>query len=96
MLVGIGATAIRVVIAAGRPSLIEGTLLLRPWRFAVRADEAVWLAHWQPTPEPGFYDLFALTKTGRATVEGDIHPLMANLQFIKDMLAAPRRLAAGA
>lgn len=96
MLVGIGATAVRVVIAGGRTALVEGTPLLRPWRFAVRADEDAWLAHWQPLPARGFHDLFALTKAGRAVVEGDLHPFMANLQFIKDLLAAPRRLAVGA
>lgn len=96
MLVGVGDTAVRVAIAGGRPTLIEGSPLLRPWRFAVRADADAWLAHWQPLPARGFHDLFALTKAGRAVVEGDLHPFMANLQFIKDVLAAPRRLAAGA
>lgn len=96
MLVGIGDADLRVMIAAGQPVLVEGNPLLRPWRFAVRADAPAWLAHWERMPKPGFHDLFALAKSGRARIEGDIHPLMANLQYIKDVLAAPRRLASEA
>ena len=41
-------------------------------------------------PAPGYHDLFAMTKAGHAKVEGDLRPLMQNLRFIKDVLAAPR------
>jgi hypothetical protein len=44
-------------------------------------------------PAPGYHDIFAMTKGGRARVEGNLQPLMANLRFIKDLLAAPRRRA---
>ena len=32
---------------------------------------------------------------GAMTIEGDLQPLMANLQVIKDMLALPRRIGQG-
>jgi len=31
-----------------------------------------------------------LTKRGEATLEGDLHPFMAHLQYFKDLLALPR------
>ena len=65
------------------------------WTFGVRATASAWRQFWQPVPEPGWHDLFALTKRGAAAIEGDLQPLMANLQDMKDVLAAPRRLRAG-
>ncbi len=43
-------------------------------------------------PEPGWHDLFALAKRGAASMEGDLRPLLQNLQYFKDLLALPRRL----
>jgi hypothetical protein len=70
-----------------------GDALLRPWRFKIRASRDAWRAFWQPMPRPGFHDIFAMCKAGHATVEGDLQPLMANLRYIKDVLATPRELA---
>jgi hypothetical protein len=47
-------------------------------------------------PRAGYHDLFALTRFGHARIEGDLQPLMANLRYVKDVLAAPRRLARSA
>ena len=47
-------------------------------------------------PEPGWHDLLALTKRGAARIDGDLQPLLANLQYFKDLLATPRRLASEA
>ena len=41
-------------------------------------------------PDPGWHDLFALTKRGAASMEGDLRPLLQNLQYFKDLLALPR------
>ena len=68
-----------------------GSVLMRPWQFAIRASHDAWLAFWEPLPRPGFHDIFAMCKAGHATVEGDLKPLMANLRYVKDVLAAPRR-----
>jgi hypothetical protein len=37
--------------------------------------------------------VFALVKQKLMSVEGDIHPFMANLLYFKDVLAAPRKEA---
>jgi hypothetical protein len=47
-------------------------------------------------PKAGWHDLLALTKRGEATLEGDIRPFMANLQYFKDVLALPRTTAGAA
>ena len=79
-------------IRAGRiVDLTPAPVLMRSWRFAYRASSAAWAAYWQSEPRPGWHDLLALTKRGEATIEGDLHPFMAHLQYFKDMLALPRQ-----
>jgi hypothetical protein len=81
-----------VHVAAGQLTAVErGPFLLRSWSFAVRASTDAWARFWQPLPEPGYHDLFAMKKLGVARVEGDLWPLMAHLRYVKDALAAPRR-----
>jgi hypothetical protein len=89
---GIGNVPYFVTIAGGRVEAVErGPLLMRSCRFSIRAAAEAWARFWAPLPAPGWHDLFALTKSGAARIEGDFHPLMANLQYVKDVLAAPRR-----
>jgi hypothetical protein len=92
--VGVGAIPFDVIVAAGRITALErGPFLMRPWRFAVRGTSEAWGRLWQPMPEPGWHDINALMKRGYVVLEGDLQPLMANLQYVKDLLALPRRLA---
>jgi hypothetical protein len=94
-LLGVDDREYLVHVAAGRVAGVErGPFLLRSWSFAVRASADAWLRSWQPLPEPGYHDLFAMKKLGAARVEGDLWPLMAHLRYVKDVLAAPRRAAA--
>ena len=93
-LVETGATAWLVSVHEGRVTRVErGPFLMRAWSFAVRASEDAWRRFWEPVPAAGWHDLFAMTKGGHATVEGDLKPLMANLRYVKDVLAKPRRRA---
>jgi hypothetical protein len=64
---------------------------MRPWTFAIRASTEAWRRFWEPVPAPGYHDLFAMKKLGVASVEGDLIPLMANLRYVKDVIAIPRR-----
>ena len=78
-------------IRAGRiVEFVPAPVLMRSWRFSYRARPAAWAEHWRAPPRPGWHDLLALTKRGEATLEGDLHPFMANLQYFKDVLALPR------
>ncbi len=74
--------------------LDRGARLMRSTAFSFRATDEAWTHYWKPMPEPGWHDLFALTKRGVAAMEGDLRPLLQNLQYFKDLLALPRREAA--
>lgn len=73
-------------------ALDRGPRLMRSTIFTVRGTEEAWQQHWQAIPDPGWHDLFALTKRGAASLEGDLRPLLQNLQYFKDLLALPRCL----
>ena len=94
-LIGLGDLAYHLAIDRGRVTLARGPFLMRCWRFAVRGPAESWRKHWEPIPEPHFHDLFAMAKRGHVAIEGDVQPLMANLFYFKDVLAAPRRLTGG-
>ena len=70
---------------------LKGLPLLSSWVFAVRGSAQGWAALWQDPPPPGWHDIFALTKRGEMTLEGNLQPLMANLQYLKDILTLPRK-----
>lgn len=92
--VGIGAIAFDVTTAQGRIVSVErGPFLMRSHRFAITASADAWQRLWQPVPEPGWHDLLAIYKRGYAQIDGDLQPLMANLQYVKDVLTAPRQLS---
>lgn len=93
-LVQVGDVPYLVTVVQGRIEGVErGPFLLRAWSFAIRAPADAWRRFWEPVPAPGYHDLFAMAKRGEATLEGDLQLLMANLRYVKEVLAAPRRLA---
>jgi pimeloyl-ACP methyl ester carboxylesterase len=92
-LVEVGDTPWLVTVVEGRVERVErGPFLLRSWTFAIRASSDAWQRFWEPVPAPGYHDIFAMARFGRARIEGELHPLMANLEYVKRVLAAPRRL----
>ena len=60
------------------------------WHFALRTDREALDTFWHACPPPGFHDVFALVKTGRARIEGDMLLLLKNLRFFKEFLALGR------
>jgi len=91
--VDIGAEPFHLVLKEGAlVSLDRGPRLMRSTVFTVRGTDEAWGKHWEKVPAPGWHDLFALTKRGVASFEGDLRPLLQNLQYFKDLLALPRRL----
>ena len=90
-MVEIGEVPFLLSISDGRLTEIErGPFLMQPWSFAIRGSVKAWSRFWEPTPKPGWNDLFAMMKRKEMRVEGDLSPFMAHLQYIKDLLAAPR------
>lgn len=91
MLVQFGASPVRVCIRDG--AVVRMQTQLPPmctWDFAVRASEHAWQEFWRATPAPGWHDIFALSKRGELEILGNLQPLMANLQYVKDLLAMGR------
>jgi hypothetical protein len=87
----LGDAVYRVAIERGRIASAEPDRRpMRSYRFAIGGDAAAWRAFWQPIPPPHHHDIFALQKHGAFRIEGDLYPLMANLLYFKDVLAAPR------
>ena len=90
-LVQIGATAFLLRFDAGSVRECRESLpLLCSWDFAVRGSLRAWQSLWQDPPPPGWHDLFALSKRGEMSFEGNLQPFMAHLQYLKDVLALPR------
>ena len=69
---------------------------LGSYSFSFHASAVTWLKHWEIFPKPGWHDIFAMVKAGKASMEGDLQPLMANLRYVKEVLAAPRGIMIGA
>lgn len=57
----------------------------------IRATDEAWAALWEQYPRPGWHDLFALTKRGAMSIEGNSHLLFAHLQYLKDVFSTPGR-----
>ncbi|MEK9660208.1 MAG: hypothetical protein VW644_00465 [Alphaproteobacteria bacterium] len=94
---GTPALPAHVTVRHGRIERVEtGPALMRSWSFALRAEPEAWTRFWQPVPQPGWHDLLALSRYGRLVIEGDLQPLMANLRYVKEVLAIPRGTLAGA
>ena len=90
-LVEVGDTAWLIKVNAGRiASVTRGPFVMPTWTFALRAPSEAWKQFWQADPPPGSHDLFALAKRRVLTIEGNLHPFMANLLYFKDVLASLR------
>jgi hypothetical protein len=93
-LIGIGAASYRLAIEHGRIARCEhGPFVMPSWTFAIRGGAEAWQGHWEAMPAPHYHDIFALSKRGLLRIEGDLHPLMANIFYFKELLAMPRRQA---
>lgn len=91
-LVGLGDADYVVTVDRGRIVSVEPRrLATMTGRFTIRAPRTVWEEFWRPMPKRDHHDLWAMLAAGLASIDGDLVPLMQNLQYFKDVLAAPRR-----
>lgn len=88
-----GEQCVHLVIEHGRVlEIVKGPLHMRAWQFALRAEPQAWNEFWQPLPAVGYQDIFAMSRFGRLLIDGDIGPLLADLRYIKEVLAMPRHI----
>lgn len=73
--------------------IVEGPSKKTPYRFGFVTDRDALAEFWTATPKPGFHDIFAMVKIGRAEIVGDILLLVKNLRFFKEVIALPRSMA---
>jgi len=90
-MVEVGHDQYLVKVSNGRLAVEKGPFVQRTWRFAIRAKKEAWEKFWQKPPAPGWHDLFGLLRRGDVAFEGDQRVLMAYLQYVKLVLAAPRK-----
>ena len=74
--------------------IVEHRVPLQSSDFSIKGTEQGWTKFWQPMPPAGWHDIFALNKRKEFTIEGNLQPLMAHLQYVKDLLACAREVAA--
>jgi len=95
MLLRFGAHPVLVRVRDGRVASAEAPSLPLPsCDFALRASEEAWSRFWESVPAAGWHDIFVLSKRRELAVDGNLQPLMAHLQFIKDLLAVGREAQA--
>ena len=81
-----------VKIHEGRITDVSVAEVMPTWIFALRASTETWEKFWAAVPEPGYNDILALVRLGRMRLEGNLQPLMANLLYVKEVLASIRKL----
>ncbi|MFT7045421.1 MAG: hypothetical protein ACJAYH_000687 [Celeribacter sp.] len=75
-------------------TLTQGPSKKTPYRFAYKTTAAALQKFWQPCPEAGFHDIFAMAKIGQGEITGDILALVKNLRFFKEFMALGREKGA--
>ncbi|MBH68188.1 MAG: hypothetical protein CMM58_07535 [Rhodospirillaceae bacterium] len=90
-LIEIDSHANYITIKRGKmKGVVSGKFMMRRWDFAIRASETTWHKFWQPYPEPGYHDIFAMNRFEYCKIEGNIDILLSNIRYVKDLLAKPR------
>ncbi len=91
MLIAIGDNEWLIEIMHGAVGEVrKGPFLMQSRDFSIRFSVEAWHEFMKPVPRPGYHDLFAMTKSGEAVIEGNLVPLMANLRYVKELLGSLR------
>ncbi|WP_193170678.1 hypothetical protein [Nisaea nitritireducens] len=92
-LLEVGDTPYHVTVKNGHVTAVDtGPFKMRSWDFAIRASKEVWDVFSSDMPPSGYQDLFAMTRYGHASLDGNTAPLLHNLRYVKELLALPRTL----
>lgn len=74
----------------GVTEIVDHAVPLQSSDFSIKGSAEGWTRFWQAMPPAGWHDIFALNKRREFLIEGNLQPLMAHLQYVKDLLACPR------
>lgn len=90
-LLGIGERDYLITISEGRVVEVRPRrLATATGRFTIRASGDAWREHWQAMPQRDYHDIWSMLPKGYARIDGDLLPLMQNLQYFKDLIASLR------
>ena len=71
-------------------SIEKRTVDTKTGLFKISASLISWKKHWLNIPPRDYHDLFAMLSKKIVKIDGNILPLMQNLQFFKDLIASNR------
>ena len=60
--------------------------------FKIHADTKSWEKHWLTIPPRDYHDIFAMLAKKIVSIDGNLIPLMQNLQYFKDIIASNRQI----
>ena len=88
---GAGETDYLITIEQGKiTNITKRKLQTKSGQFSIRADVPSWRKHWQKTPQRDYHDIFAMLAKGLVNIDGNLVPLMQNLQYFKDLISKNR------
>ena len=88
---GIEDTDLLINIINGKiDSIKKRTLLTESGIFRIHGSNECWEKHWLKVPPRYFHDIFSMLAKKIITIDGDLLPLMQNLQYFKDLIASNR------
>ena len=71
-------------------SIEKRTVDTKTGLFKISASLTSWKKHWLYMPPRDYHDLFAMLSKKIIKLDGDLKPLMQNLQYFKDLIASNR------
>ncbi|MDA0359022.1 MAG: hypothetical protein O3C14_07885 [Proteobacteria bacterium] len=90
-ILGVGDIDYLITIQQGKIIKIsQRRLQTTPGCFSIRAEASSWRKHWQKIPQRDYHDIFAMLAKGLIKIDGDLLPLMQNLQYFKDLISKNR------
>ena len=88
---GIGNDDYLINVAKGKIEEVrKRTLPTECGEFSIRATKNAWQEHWQHMPKRDYHDIWSMLPKKLITLDGNLIPLIQNLQFFKDLIASLR------
>lgn len=67
-------------------SIKKRTVLTESGEFRIHGKSEVWEKHWLNMPPKDYHDIFAMLAKRIIIIDGNLIPLMQNLQYFKDII----------